>query len=87
MFTFATVVPVLAQDGSAHMRPPRGVQATALTGEITLDGRLDEAAWALAEAATDFIQQQPKEGEPATQRTEVRFLFNHDALYIGARMY
>ena len=41
LFTFATAAPVLAQDGSAHMRPPRSVQAAALTGAITLDGRLD----------------------------------------------
>ncbi|MBI2404553.1 MAG: hypothetical protein HYV20_17800, partial [Gemmatimonadetes bacterium] len=87
LFTFATVAPVQAQDGSAHVRPPRGVRAAALDGQITLDGRLDEPAWALAEAATGFIQQQPKEGEPATQRSEVRFLFNHDALYVGARLY
>jgi len=87
LFTFATAAPVLAQDGSAHMRPPRSVQAAALTGAITLDGRLDEPAWGSAEAATEFIQQQPKEGEPATQRTEVRFLFDHDALYVGARMF
>lgn len=87
LFTFVTAAPVVAQDGAAHTRPPRSIQASALTGPITLDGRLDEPAWGTAEAATDFIQQQPKEGEPATQRTEVRFLFNHDALYVGARMY
>jgi hypothetical protein len=48
---------------------------------------LDEAAWLAAAAATDFLQSQPNEGEPATQRTEVRFLYDGEALYVGARMY
>jgi hypothetical protein len=56
-------------------------------GPIAIDGRLDEATWALTPAVTDFSQQDPHEGQPATQRTEVRFLFDDDALYIGARMY
>jgi hypothetical protein len=38
-------------------------------------------------AAADFRQAQPKIGEPATQRTEVRILFDDDALYVGARMF
>ncbi|HEV3051330.1 MAG TPA: DUF5916 domain-containing protein, partial [Longimicrobium sp.] len=37
--------------------------------------------------ATDFRQQQPNEGQPATQRTEVRFAYDDGALYVGARMY
>ena len=40
-----------------------------------------------APAATDFTQQEPDEGVPATQRTEVRFLFDDAALYVGARMF
>ncbi|MBE0594724.1 MAG: carbohydrate binding family 9 domain-containing protein, partial [Gemmatimonadales bacterium] len=54
---------------------------------IELNGRLDEPAWEQAPAATDFTQREPEEGVPATQRTEVRFLFDRDALYVGARMY
>ena len=37
--------------------------------------------------ATGFIQSEPNEGQPATQRTEVRFLFDAEALYVGARMH
>ncbi|HEX8903645.1 MAG TPA: carbohydrate binding family 9 domain-containing protein, partial [Longimicrobiaceae bacterium] len=57
------------------------------TEPIAIDGRLDEAVWSTAPAATDFRQQDPQEGQPATQRTEVRFAYDNDALYIGARMY
>lgn len=73
-----------ASDGD----PPRPhVSALRITTPIQLDGLLDEAVWRQAPAATDFIQWQPNEGEPATQRTEVRFAFDDVALYVGARMY
>jgi hypothetical protein len=63
---------------------PLSIMAVRLTTEIELDGKLDEFAWIGAHAVTGFRQWQPDEGEPATQRTEVRFLFDDDALYVGA---
>ncbi|HEX6938694.1 MAG TPA: DUF5916 domain-containing protein [Longimicrobiales bacterium] len=69
----------------AEARPE--VRAVPVSGRITLDGRLDEAVWRNAPAATDFRQSEPEEGAPATQRTEVRFAFDDAALYVGARMY
>ena len=71
----------------AHPTPPPLAVAARATGRITLDGRLDEPDWQAALPARDFRQAQPNEGQPATQRTEVRFLYDDDALYIGARMY
>ena len=50
---------------------------------ITLDGRLDEPAWQRATPAGNFTQQLPQTGAPATEQTEVRFLFTKDALYMG----
>jgi hypothetical protein len=61
--------------------------ASPVSGTISIDGKLDEAAWARATPVTDFRQQQPREGVPASQRTEVRILYDERALYIGARMY
>src|SRR4029078_10734349 len=54
---------------------------------IALDAKLDEDAWKAATPITDFRQVDPDEGQPASQRTEVRFLFDEDALYVGAKMY
>ena len=51
---------------------------------ITIDGVLDEASWDIAPVAADFIQHQPNTGDPAEYRTEVRFLYDEDNLYIGA---
>jgi hypothetical protein len=48
-----------------------------------LDGALDEAAWREAPVANGFIQNDPKEGNPATYDTDVRVLYTDDALYFG----
>ncbi len=70
-----------ADDGS---RPT--VRARRLNGEGVaplVDGRVDEAAWSEAEPASNFIQQQPDEGRPSTERTEVRVLYDGRTLYLG----
>jgi hypothetical protein len=72
---------------SMHTVPVPSAVAAPKVGAITIDGRLDEEAWTKATPVTDFTQVDPKEGEPATQRTDVRFLYDADALYVGARMY
>jgi Domain of unknown function (DUF5916)/Carbohydrate family 9 binding domain-like len=64
-------------------RLDRKLPATRATGRIELDGRLDEPAWAIAPVAKDFIQNDPREGSPATYDTEVRLIYDEDALYIG----
>ncbi|MFP4623923.1 MAG: DUF5916 domain-containing protein [Gemmatimonadota bacterium] len=53
----------------------------------TIDGRLDEAAWRHADVATGFTQLRPAPGQPASQRTEVRVLYDDAAVYVAARMY
>jgi len=61
----------------------RRVQAVRATGPMTLDGVLDEAAWTTAPMAERFIQQDPREGQPATFDTQVRVLYDDNALYFG----
>ena len=78
--------PALAQT-AVHPSPPPRVHAGRLTGPIAIDGVLDEPVWHSPDPATGFIQTEPNEARPATQRTEVRFAFDDAALYIGARMF
>ncbi|HKP16009.1 MAG TPA: DUF5916 domain-containing protein [Gemmatimonadaceae bacterium] len=61
--------------------------AVARVGNVLIDGRLDEEGWSKATPITEFTQIDPQEGKPGTQRTEVRFLYDNEALYVGARMY
>jgi uncharacterized protein DUF5916/cellulose/xylan binding protein with CBM9 domain len=79
-----------AQSGAATLTSAGTAARTlraAPAAEIRVDGRLDEAAWATAPAATDFVQQRPSSGAPATERTEARVLFDAENLYVGMRMY
>jgi Domain of unknown function (DUF5916)/Carbohydrate family 9 binding domain-like len=64
-------------------RLDRRLQALRAAGPITLDGALDEPAWSAAPVADHFIQNDPREGEPATFDTVVRVLYDDDALYFG----
>jgi hypothetical protein len=48
-----------------------------------IDGKIEEEIWKEAEVFTDFIQTEPREGEPATEKTEVRVLYDDNAIYIG----
>lgn len=60
--------------------------AAAPATDIRVDGDLSESDWEAAEVASDFVQFEPVEGAPASQRTRVRVLVSGDALYIGAEM-
>ncbi|HEX8242718.1 MAG TPA: DUF5916 domain-containing protein, partial [Longimicrobium sp.] len=72
---------------AAPARVVRTTQAARLTGTIHPDGKLDEPAWATAPVTGDFTQSWPRTGSPATDRTEVRVLYDDDALYVGVRAF
>jgi len=62
---------------------PPSVAALAARGRITLDGRLDEPAWAAADSIPELTQVEPQGGAPGSGRTVVRILAEADALVIG----
>lgn len=72
--------------GAGHEAVPV-VQAARTATPILVDGRLDDEAWLRAEAAGGFIQREPDEGQPATERTELRVAYDDEALYIGVRLH
>ena len=59
------------------------VTAVRAGGEMRVDGHLDEAAWQAAPPIGDFWQRERNEGIPATERTEVRVLYDDANLYVG----
>jgi hypothetical protein len=85
-FTIVLVL-ALASFTASHAQNRPVATAVSRVGPVILDGRLDEPAWAAAPIVTTFRQQKPSDGSAATERTEVRFLFDDDAIYVGARMY
>ncbi|MEW6323060.1 MAG: DUF5916 domain-containing protein [Acidobacteriota bacterium] len=84
-------LPAAGQDESANdavalaaqSRP--AVQAVLIEADerIELDGILDEPIWRRAAPATDFRQRDPNNGAPATERTEVRIVFDRNRIVLG----
>jgi len=60
------------------------IQATRTSEKIEVDGSLDESIWGTVPVARDFKTYQPTIGNPASQESEVRVVYDNRALYIGA---
>jgi hypothetical protein len=95
VFRVAPVLALLALPFPARAQKPRDLvpstrapvaSAARRATAIAIDGRLDEACWRSAVPASGLRQSQPDEGAPASLPTEVRILFDDEALYVGARM-
>ncbi len=77
----AAVLPVVVtRDGGQTT-----IRATRITTPIKLDGYVDDAAYRDVPAVTGFIQQEPAEGAPVSELTEVWVLFDDDNLYFACR--
>jgi Domain of unknown function (DUF5916) len=72
-----------SQSGASDRREP--VRAVALATPLRLDGRLDEEIYSKVEPASDFVQQEPVEDAPATEKTEVWIFFDKDSLFLAFR--
>lgn len=80
--------PLRADTGlAARNADPPVAQAVRASGPIRMDGRLDEDAWGLAPVLAGFVQNMPREGAPASEQTQVRILYDDEALYVGARLF
>ena len=62
---------------------PNSAEATRVDNAPKLDGTLEDPLWQSAKLITDFHQREPHEGEPATEKTEVRILYTRRAVYFG----
>ena len=71
--------PLLAQDPVAVAVP--------IPSPPVIDGVLDEPFWSLVEPVTGFLQRDPVDGAPASEKTEVRIAYTPTALYFGMTMY
>jgi hypothetical protein len=81
----AAVTPA-SSGGYDHAAAPTA-RAVRTTESISIDGRMDEPAWMTAPAVTQHTQVVPNEGQPVTQPTEVRFLYDDTYLYVGGWMW
>jgi len=73
----------IALTSSALAQEPPRIRAGGITGDLHVDGVLDEPMWASAQLVDEFTQTDPDEGQPATARTSVRVLASASAIAIG----
>ena len=64
--------------------PRPSATAVRMVGRVAVDGVLDEDGWRVARAMDGFRQAEPLQGEAVSEATEVRVLFDDEAVYIGA---
>ena len=100
--TLLIPAPLRAQQRSCWDTPPappgsltrqlalghRATHAVRIAGTApTVDGRLDDAAWCSAPAATYSVMSSPAPGTVASLPTVTRVLYNDDAVYFGVRLW
>ena len=79
----------LAASSSAAQQPDRVradtpiARAQRTTGTIHVDGRLDEPDWGQAPPIGPLTQREPLEGQPPSESTDIRILFDEQAIYVG----
>ncbi len=88
--TLAVLALLVAQGITTAQQPPERpssqppvANARRSTGPIHLDGHLDEPDWAAATPIGPLTQSEPVSGRPSSERTDVKVLFDGDALYVG----
>ena len=80
--------PLSAQVATTRSESDRlRVDAAAVTEPVRVDGVLDDEVWRRARPVTGFVQAEPREGQPASERTEVWIAFDEDNLYVAAHLY
>src|SRR5512133_2417953 len=76
LFVLGLAAPANAQTSRLASMDPRPehetIQASRVNTRVLIDGRLTEAAWRAARPVTQFVQQEPAAGMPATHATDVR---------------
>ncbi len=76
-----------ASTADPHATATPAVTAVRVSQPPRLDGHLDDEAWRIAAAVSDFLQRDPDEGQPATERTELRLVYDDSAIYVGVRLF
>ncbi len=82
LFLILMVIPL-----SVLSNTKKAAQAIRIAASPEIDGKLDEDVWDHVPSLTDFLQWNPHNGQPASQRTEVKICYDDSAIYIGAICY
>ena len=83
-----TVMPAAyGQQNGTGTHGVKSVRAVRTETAVTLDGSLDEPAWQDAPISLGFIQKDPQEGQPSSEKTEFRVVYTATTIYVGVICY
>jgi len=74
---------IIAPESKGTFRGRPTVAAVRVSKAPDIDGHLIDEAWSYAKPAGEFLQKEPKQNIPHSQRTEFRVLYNNDTLFVG----
>ena len=85
---FTVLIFLLSFNFNAHSQK-KTLEAKSTTENIVIDGKMNEAIWASASIASDFVMFEPDNGKPISRdkKTEVKVLYDNNAIYISALLY
>ncbi len=78
LFSFISIAIIQAQSADQNT-----IIATRTDTPPVIDGYVDDDVWDTAQVIDTFYQREPDDGEPATERTELRILYDDSALYVS----
>ncbi|MBI4535497.1 MAG: carbohydrate binding family 9 domain-containing protein [Ignavibacteriae bacterium] len=85
-FLLSLLILISSSFKAQSAEPTRSLEAVRTSESIRVDGLFTESIWEGA-GVSDFIQKDPDEGKPATQRTVVWVAYDDAALYVAARLF
>ena len=89
MRKFLLLLCFLSVINSMAQTTKKETQALRISEAPVIDGKLNDSAWEDANIANDFVMFRPGDGdpEPKNQKTEVKIIYDNQAIYIGAYLY
>ncbi|WP_421919835.1 DUF5916 domain-containing protein [Marinifilum sp.] len=78
---------IMALPGYSVNLKKKEIRSVRVTNRPIIDGKLDDEIWKGVPVATDFVQHEPDNGGPTNYKTEVKFAYTDDALFVGVMMY
>jgi len=81
-----------AEDEAAYLAEVQAIQGKKMEARFTnappvIDGNLNDPEWNFADKVTDFMQREPDNSQPGSERTEAMILFDDNYIYVGFMMY
>jgi len=73
--------------GAPQGTPGKVAEVVRIEEAPTIDGDLSDSVWGLASVISGFLQREPQEGNPASERTEVRILYTSSSIFFGVVCY